>query len=59
MDLTLFTIYEQEKLKHSLETELYPIAKIAIQIIGHDPKDCGMSRSDFECILQICQQFFM
>jgi hypothetical protein len=31
MDPTLFTIYEQEKFKHSLETELFIVAKITIQ----------------------------
>jgi hypothetical protein len=28
--------------------ELFTIAKITIQIMGHDSKDCGMSRIDFE-----------
>jgi hypothetical protein len=28
--------------------ELFTIAKIAIRIMGHDPEDCGMLRSDFE-----------
>jgi hypothetical protein len=35
-------------MKHSLGIELFTIAKIAIQIMGHYPKNCGMSRSDFE-----------
>jgi hypothetical protein len=48
VDPTLFTIYEQEKVKHSLKMELFIVTKIAIRIMGHDPKDCGMSRSDFE-----------
>jgi hypothetical protein len=28
--------------------ELFIVAKIIIWIMGHDPKDYGMSRSDFE-----------
>jgi serine/threonine protein kinase len=31
VDPTLFTIYGQEKVKHSLGTELFTVAKIAIQ----------------------------
>jgi hypothetical protein len=49
VDPTLFTIYGQEKVKHSLEMELiYTMPKIAIWIMDHDPEDCGMSKSDFE-----------
>jgi hypothetical protein len=28
--------------------ELFTANKIAIQIMDHDPKDCGSTRSDFE-----------
>jgi hypothetical protein len=48
MDPTLFTIYGQEKVKHSLEMELFTKTKIAFQIMDHDLEDCGMSRNDFE-----------
>jgi hypothetical protein len=59
VDPTLFTIYEQEKVKHSLKMELFIVTKIAIRIMGHDPKDCGMSRSDFEIYQHVWGQFFM
>jgi serine/threonine protein kinase len=48
VDPTLFTTYGQEKVKYSLGSKLFTVTKIAIQIMGHDPEDCGMSRSDFE-----------
>jgi hypothetical protein len=37
-----------KKVKYSLETKLFTVTKIAIRIMGHDPKDHGMSRNDFE-----------
>ena len=48
IDPTLFPFYVQEKIKYtSLKLELFTIAKLALQIREHDPKDCGM-RSDFK-----------
>jgi hypothetical protein len=59
VDSTLFTIYGQEINKSSLEMELVTIAKIAIQIMGHDLEDCGMSRSDFEIYSVDMQTIFL
>jgi hypothetical protein len=55
MDPTLFNIYEQEK----VNLVVFTIVKIAIWTMNHNPKDCGMLRSDFEMYLQVCGQFFL
>jgi hypothetical protein len=48
VDPTFFIIYGQEKVKHSLGAELLIVANIAILIMGHDLKDCGMTSSELE-----------
>ena len=51
MDPLLLFFYGQEKVKHSLGITLFVVAKLALQIIGHDSKDCQMTKVDFKVYL--------
>jgi hypothetical protein len=51
MDPSLFIFHGQEKVKHSLGITLFVVAKLALWIIGHDSKDCQMTKIDFKIYL--------
>jgi hypothetical protein len=49
----------EEKIKHNLGTELFALAKLALQIMAHNLEDYRMTRCDFEIYLEVCKQFFI
>lgn len=48
MDHFLFSLHKQESIKHNFAIGLYVVVKLAFWIMGHDLRDSGIRKSDFD-----------